>query len=192
MVVVNIVSAGRRTISTIALMIVAIACSTCWAEVAFKDEESQIKAAFLYRFLHYVEWPPPAFEEADSPIVIGVLGADALAEDLARLVAGRSVLGHPVTTRRLKPGDSLAGLQMLFVGRAESARVATLADWSKGLPLLVVSEDDQAFAHGSAINFVVVENKVRFDVALAPAEQARLRISSRLLALARKVRPGLS
>jgi hypothetical protein len=194
MVAVTRSTMGWPLIRAIAIGMLAFAgaCTACFAQGAPQDGENQIKAAFLYRFLHFVEWPPHAFEQPESPLVIGVLGADALAEDLTRLVAGRTVLGRPVVARRIRPAESVAGLQMLFVGRAESARLSTLSGWTKDQSLLIVSESDDAFAHGSAINFVVVENKVRFDVALGAAEQARLKISSRLLALARRVLPGLS
>jgi hypothetical protein len=152
-----------------------------------RADEYRVKAAFLYKFGSYVEWPIGAFERADSPVAIGVIGADALAEELVQIVAGRNVNGRPVSVRRLRAGDSIAGLHVLFIGRADSGRLAEILAEAKGHPLLTVTESDQALDLGSMINFVVVEDKVRFDVALVPASLGSLKISARLLAVARKV-----
>jgi len=149
--------------------------------------EYRVKAAFLYKFGSYVEWPDGAFAREDSPVAIGVIGADALAEELAQIVAGRSVNGRPVSVRRLRAGDPPVGLQVLFIGREHGGRLAEILASVKGRPLLTVTESDQALDLGSVINFVVVDDKVRFDVALVPAELGNLRISARLLAVARKV-----
>ena len=152
--------------------------------------EYQIKAAYLYKFLGFVEWPPQAFTRADAPLVIGVLGANPLADELAQVVATRQASGRPVAVRRLKPGDGMAELHVLFVARGEAARLPGLVATARDHPLLIVTEIDDAMPQGSAINFVVVEDKVRFDVALPAAEKANLRISARLLTVARKVLPS--
>jgi hypothetical protein len=176
----------------LALVLMACACGACRAQAATTADEYQVKAAFLYKFLNFVAWPPEVFERRDTPLVIGVLGADALAQELARVVAQRTVIDRPVTVRKLLQGQPVTGLHVLFVGRDMSAQVAMLSDSAQGQALLIVSESDEAFARGSTINFVVVDNKVRFDVALRPAERARLKISSRLLAVARHVITGSS
>lgn len=149
--------------------------------------EIRVKAAFVYKFGDYVEWPAEAFSSSSSPFVIGVVGADALADELARITVGRTVGGRPVAIRKLQHGEPLSGLQMIFVGRASRDQMAKTLSASKGQPVLTVSESNDALRMGSMINFVLVSDKVRFDVALAPAEAGRLKISSRLLAVARKV-----
>lgn len=154
--------------------------------------EYQIKAAYLYKFLGFIEWPPQAFTRADAPLVIGVLGANPLADELAQVVATRQASGRPVAVRRLRPGDAITELHVLFVARSEAARLPSLAGASRDHALLIVTEADEAMPPGSAINFVVVEDKVRFDVALPAAEKANLRISARLLTVARKVVAGSS
>ena len=155
--------------------------------------EYRIKAAFLFKFLGFIDWPPTAFDRADTPFIIGVLGAGSLGSELEQIASGRQANGHPVRVRLLGRGDSTAGLQVLFVGRAESTRLASLVTATvDGAPTLVVSESDAALAQGSAINFVVVDDKVRFDVALHPINKAGLKISARLLAVARTVLPDPS
>jgi hypothetical protein len=152
--------------------------------------EYRIKAAFLVKFLSFVEWPRPALEQPDAPFVIGVLGARTMADELGQAVAGRQIGGRPVQVRVLGRADAAAGLQVLFVGRGESARVPAIVAAAEGQPLLVVTESDDGLAAGGGINFVVVDDKVRFDIALRPIERAGLKISARLLAVARTVLPN--
>ena len=169
-------------------LVVVLACLALPAfGQANRTAEAQIKAAFLYKFGGFVEWPVKAFERADAPFTIGLLGADGVAAELEQVAPSRSVQGRPIAVRKLKRGEALTGLHMLFVGSSEAARLAEVLGAAKGLPLLVVSESDDALAQGSMINFVAIEGKVRFDVALPPAEQGHLKISARLLAVARKV-----
>jgi len=150
--------------------------------------ERGVKAAFLYKFLDYVEWPAGAFTRPDQPIVVGVLGADELQAELSDAVRGRTVGDRPVEVRRVRPGDPVTGLHVLFVGAPEHARIASITRSAQGRGLLVVSESDDALDLGSTINFVVQEGRVRFEVALPAAERAGIKLSSRLLAVAQNVR----
>ena len=150
-------------------------------------DEYRVKAAFLYKFGSYIEWPSGSFASADSPVTIGVMGAEALAEELTQVVAGRNVNGRPVRVRRLRPGDPIAGLHVLFVGRADGGRLAEILAAARGQALLTVTESEDGLELGSMINFVVVEDKVRFDIAPPPSESSNLKISARLLGVARKV-----
>lgn len=177
-------------VALIARLALAAALSTALS--AFAQGEIQIKAAFLYKFGGFVEWPAGAFARSDSAFAIGVLGAEAVATELEQITAGRTVQGRAVSVRRLKRGEPLAGLHVLFIGRQEAARLAEILAGAEGRATLVVTEFDSALTQGSMINFVAVDDKVRFDVALPPAERGHLRISSRLLSVARKVIQGAS
>ncbi len=171
----------------LSILVAAGIAGPCAAQSDAQTAEYRVKAAFLYKFGGYVEWPQGVFAKPDSPIAIGVIGADALAEELARIVAGRTINGRPVTVRKLRPGEAVASLHVLFVGRSDSSRLADILAAAKGQPLLTVTETDEALELGSMINFVVVDDKVRFDVAPPPAESGNLKISARLLGVARKV-----
>jgi hypothetical protein len=157
------------------------------AQTAAADAEYQVKAAFLYKFLSFVEWPAATFRQAEAPVVIGVLGAEALADELSRVVVSRTVAGRPVSVRRFSAGDPVANLHVLFVGRAHDSRLPSIVGAAAGQALLIVTEADDGLRSGSIINFLVVDDKVRFDVALHRAEHAGLRISARLLSVARRV-----
>ncbi len=171
----------------LSILVAAGIAGPCAAQSDAQTAEYRVKAAFLYKFGGYVEWPQGVFAKPDSPIAIGVIGADALAEELARIVAGRTINGRPVTVRKLRPGEAVARLHVLFVGRSDSSRLADILAAAKGQPLLTVTESEEALELGSMINFVVVEDKVRFDIAPPPFESSNLKISARLLGVARKV-----
>ena len=171
----------------LAAVVSALAVDSSLAQSEVQASEYRVKAAFLYKFGAYIEWPDGSFQRPDSPLVIGVLGADALAEELAQIVAGRNVNGRPVSVRKLRAGGSIEGLHILFVGRGDGGRLAEILASAKGRPLLTVTESEQALELGSMINFVLVDDKVRFDVSLLPADLGSVKISARLLAVARKV-----
>ena len=149
--------------------------------------ENQVKAAFLYKFGSYVEWPTHSFERSDSPFVIGVVEADAFAQVLEQTVAGRSMNGRAVQVLRLRRGEPLRPLHILFIPRHESAMLGESLAATKGLPVLVVTDSERGLIAGSMINFVVENNKVRFDISPEPAEQNQLKISARLMSVARKI-----
>jgi len=152
--------------------------------------EERVKAAYLYRFAEYVEWPEGAFARRDTPVTIGVIGSETLADELAQAVMGRMVNDRPVTVKRLKPGEPLTGVHVLFIGRSESARLNQLAQGAQPRSILTVTESDGALAQGSVINFIVADRRVRFEISLESAEKSKLRLSSRLLAVAQQVRTG--
>jgi len=150
--------------------------------------ESSVKAAFLYKFANYVEWPANAFASPTAPLVIGVAGADAIAADLERITPGRNVAGHAIVVRRVDEGAALRGVNILFVGRNEPA-AAALVRAAREQGILAVTESDRGLDMGSAINFVTAGERVGFEVSLDAAEKSGYRISSRMLAVARRVVP---
>ncbi|MES2126915.1 MAG: YfiR family protein [Pseudomonadota bacterium] len=162
------------------------------AQAQASSVERQVKAAYLYKFAGFVDWPEGSFARPDSPLLIGVAGSDTLAGDLEQMVGGRSVNGHTITIRRVRRGESLAGLHILFVGGSDRALASDLLAAARGQAVLTVTDSEEGFAQGSMINFVVAEDKLRFEVALRQVNTARLRISARMLAAAHRVQPGTS
>jgi len=142
--------------------------------------EHEVKAAFLFRFLSFMDWP----EASTAPLVVGFVGAEAIAAEMERIVPGRSAQGRPVTVRRLKAGESAGGAHVVMVGRAESGRIDTLARQG----IVVVGEAEGALDRGAAINFLIEEGRVRFEVSVPNAERGKVRIHSRMLAVAHNVR----
>lgn len=144
--------------------------------------EVQVKAAYLYKFAGFVDWPGTVFARPDGPLVIGVVGNDALAAQLEQVVAGRSVDGHRLAVRRVQRGESLAGLHVLYGAGPDGTALLASA---RGLPLLTVS--DTAEQAPGMIRFVVAEERLRFEVALGQVAPSGLKISARLLAAALRV-----
>jgi len=153
--------------------------------IAMEALEASVKAAYIYKFLPYVEWPAASFANADSPQVIGVMSADAVHGELEQLVAGRRVNGRALVVRKVTPGDSLEGVHVLYLGR--SARASSVMPMVVGKPVLVITDAPTGLAEGGALNFILVDGRVRFEAAPAAAERSGLRLSSRLLAVAERV-----
>ena len=151
--------------------------------------EYQVKAAFVCKFGNYVDWPVQALGGAGEPLRIGVLASAAVVEEFRRTTAVASVAGRTVEVRRLQRGEAPDGLHVLFVSRSMSAQAGELLAQLQGRPVLTVTELDPGTATGM-INFVVVDDKVRFDIQLPPAAQSGLKISVRLLGVARRVEGG--
>ena len=151
------------------------------------DVERQVKAAYLYKFGSYVEWPERAFSTTDNTIKVGVIGASALADELNQMVAGRTINGRQISVRKLRAGESLSAFNILFIGNSSNDRLAEILATTRGQPILTITESEDGLAQGSIINFVLVDGKVRFEVAPKTAHQGSLNISARLLAVAFKV-----
>ncbi|RZA36153.1 MAG: YfiR family protein [Lysobacteraceae bacterium] len=150
----------------------------------------RVQAAYLHRFLNYVEWPLAVLAQADTPYVIGVAGDDTVADELARIAAGRSVNNRGVIVKRVLPGDTVNNLHMLFIGGAEHTRLAQWLRMTKGRPVLTVSATEGGLDQGSIINFQTIDGRVRFEVSVDAAEQGGLRLNSRLFSVATNVVKG--
>jgi hypothetical protein len=173
----------------------AVACAAATLLVPLRARaqepslERQVKAAFLYKFAGYVEWPANAFPAHDSPVTIGVYGDEALARDLTELVKGRTSGGRPVAIVRLKAVDPLPDVRVLFVARSQTEDLSEIAEAARGKPVLIVAEDEFAIGNGAMINFVLSNGRVRFEVDLLAVSHGSIALSSRLLAVAQQVLP---
>ena len=154
------------------------------------DLESRIKAAFIYKFADYVDWPIAALREPNSVIVIGVMNADTVATELGQLSAAHPLGSHTVQIRRLNPGDSVAGIHILFLGQALGERLPQVLQACRAQPVLTVTESEGALALGSVINFVTVDEHIRFNISLDSAQRNGLKLSSRLLGVALHISGG--
>lgn len=150
--------------------------------------EYLIKAAYLYNFAMFVEWPNAAFARADSPIVIGVLGSDPFGQALDQTVRDKTVNNRHIRIDRVQSTQDLSRCHILFVSPSETARLNDVAYRLDGTSVLIVGDTAGLAKRGAIITFVVEDNKVRLEVNVEAAKRARLSISSKLLNLARIVR----
>ncbi len=146
--------------------------------------EEAVKAAFLFRFGDYVEWPPEASANGTS---IAILRAPAVAAELRRLLAARTGPNEPVRVREITRLDELDDERIVFVGRGQEVAIERLAKRYPERAFLLVTDSPGALARGAIINFVLSEQRVRFEVSLPAAESAQLKLSSRLLSVAHRV-----
>ncbi|HEU4372014.1 MAG TPA: YfiR family protein, partial [Telluria sp.] len=138
-----------------------------------------VKAAFLVKFLGYVDYPDGVAPGAGEPLVIGVLGADDVADELGRITARRSMNGRPVAVRKLHAGDTLGKVHLLFIGDDDVADIDKALAAVRQMPVLTVTEMGRNVRQDSVINFRVVDDHVRFEVSLDAAEKNNLKLSSR-------------
>lgn len=173
----------KRTMALGALAL-AVAWLAAPGVARSQAEESQILAAFLYNFAKFVEWPDAALSEGES-IRIGVLGGEGFASTLEKVVAGKQVRGRGIDVQRLSSPTPKVHVLYVPAGQAglrDGARSAVA-----GAPVLTVADAPDFASEGGMVAFVREGNKVRFEINQAAASGAKLRISSRLLGLARKV-----
>src|SRR5882724_8533961 len=172
------------------LLGVALAASFSLAGTATTTQESleyAVKGAFLFKFGSFVEWPSSAFPNPDTPFVIGILGKDPFGASLDQIVQGRTVQGRVVVIQRLQRVEQAKDVHILFVARTEMERAEQIAASLRGNSVLTVSDVEQSL-QAWMINLVTVDNKVRFEIDEDLAQRAGLKLSSKLLSLAKAVR----
>lgn len=179
----------------IGVLLISLAATAPPAHAQDTDSsEYLIKAGFIYNFASLVQWPSTSFSQADSPIVIAVLGEDHFGATLDRVLEGKKIDGHPFAIKRFKSvpelAKSVASLrecQILYVSSSAMLHPSEAIQVVRGLPILTIGEIPGFASSGGIINFVVENNRIRFEVNVQAAKNADLNISSRLLALARIV-----
>ncbi|HYX24364.1 MAG TPA: YfiR family protein [Thermoanaerobaculia bacterium] len=155
------------------------------AEVA--ASEYAVKAAFLYNFTKFVDWPPRVFTDERSPLKICVLGADPFGKAL-RSFMDEEVGGRRLQLLRVDTLNNPAACHVLFVSRSERDRLPQILAAVRGAPVLTVADTPEFLDDGGMVNFVLEGGKVRFEIDPEAAERSGIRISSKLLALARHVK----
>jgi len=177
------VGSAPRAFVWIGLAAILLAPGPSWA-----ISEYQVKAAFLLNFGKYVEWPASAL--APDALAICVLGTDPFGAALDQTLAGRRIGGRRLQARRVTDVSQARGCNILFVGRAKPARLDAVFSGLEGQPILLVGEQERFARKGGIINFIEVDQKIRFEINEAAARRARLKISSQLLKLATIVEDG--
>lgn len=155
--------------------------------VVFAEEllEYQVKAAYILNFTKFIDWQPEAFSQPDSPIEICILGGNPFRKALDQTVAGETVHGRKVTVRQINEVPASKSCQALFIGKTEKDVVKILTSLPPGI--LTIGETQTFIKDGGVIAFVIENRHVRFLIRQAVAESAGLKISSRLLNVAKAV-----
>lgn len=149
--------------------------------------ESQVKAAYLFNFLKFVEWPADAPADPQANWVIGIVGNSLVGGELERLAVGKSVEGRGLLVKKLRATDDLRGCNILFVSASEEKHLLPILNALQGTAVLTVADFDNFIGRGGMIQFVTEGPRVRMDIDVGATSRARLKVSSKLLALAQAV-----
>jgi hypothetical protein len=149
--------------------------------------EYEVKAAFLFHFAQFVEWPQQTFKNDGEPLVYCTVGDDPFHGGLEAALKGKTIGAHPLQVRHAKRAEDASGCQVIFLGENEKKLLPELLATFERNPVLVVGESEHFAQSGGTIGFCLEENKIRFEVNLDAAGKAKLKISSKLLALAKSV-----
>jgi hypothetical protein len=171
--------------SILLYLVIGLGVATRSSQAADESLEYQVKAAFLLNFVKFVGWPASAFPQPDSPISICILGADPFGKVLDQLIEGESVNDRKLAIERVKATPIPKDCQVLFLSRVEREMYRTLPGLGPGI--LTVGEGDGFIREGGMISFVIENRRVRFDINRTTAENAGLKLSSKLLSVARSV-----
>lgn len=149
--------------------------------------EYAVKAAYLYNFAKFVEWPAGAFSSPAAPIRLCAMSDAQFAEDLKQIVACKTIAGHPIEVAAIQNPDQARSCHILFIGSLQDKNTKHILNGIRGLSVLTVGESDGFTQEGGMINFVLRDDRVMFEVNRKAAMEAHLTISSRLLSVARTV-----
>jgi hypothetical protein len=147
-------------------------------------DEYKVKAAFLYNFPKFVEWPSQSFKGPSDPIVIGVLGRNPFHDALADALAAKTINGRPFQVREISDASQAAGCQMLFVAASERKHITELLKENAITGVLTIGETANFAQEGGVVNFKIEDGTVRLQINLQAARRQQLHISAKLLSLA--------
>ena len=175
---------SRTLAAGAAIVASAFVCSLSAQDV--RSIEDEVKAAYLYNFTKFVSWPPSAFSGTTDPLTLCVASEPAVVKAVEAIVAGEHIEGRPLRVLSQFPEGPLP-CHVLFIGRGAGERASRLMSAAGTAPILTVGDSTEFLKQGGMIAFVVERRRVRFDISRQPAERVGLRLSSKLLRVARNV-----
>jgi hypothetical protein len=149
--------------------------------------EYQVEAAYLFNFLRFIEWPGDPDGDRSGKWAVGFVGDTPVGDELTRLVEGKSVMGRELEVKRLHATDNLRVCNILFVSASERKRLPSILAVLRGSNVLTVGDMDSFIDSGGMIQFVVEDARVKIAIDVAATSRAHLKVSSKLLSLARVV-----
>jgi hypothetical protein len=147
--------------------------------------EYQVKAAFLFNFAKFIQWPEQAFSDSKSPFSFGVLGDDPFDGDLVRATREKILNGRPLVVKACRTLEEARNCHVLFISNSEKSRLKSIFQGLDGTHVLTVGDSANFVESGGMINFFRDGNKIRFEIKDETAKKAGLKIDSKLLGLAK-------
>lgn len=178
----------RRALGAWLALALAVLALAGVADAAIAPRESDVKAAFLFNFASFIDWPGQAYASPEAPFVIGIIGDDPFGSILDEIVAGETIKGHPLAIRRLTSRQvaEAAACHILFVSQSEARRLRPILQAVRGKPVLTVSDAPGFIEAGGALAFTT-DTSVKLSINPLAARTASLTVSSKLLRLAQVV-----
>jgi hypothetical protein len=170
-------------------LVLLCACSVLPA-FAQSATEDQLKAAYLFNFAKFIQWPAEVFATTSAPMNFCVLGRSPVVDELDSSIGGKSVDGHTIMVKHLHGPDEIKDCHLIFLAASAGKQQQKLIEAAKRTPVLLVAETPGFARSGGTINFITESGRLLFEVNIVAAENAHLKISSKLLALARIVSPA--
>jgi hypothetical protein len=179
----------RREVAMMSVAVICIATGELPAAPQRTSSEYQVKAAFLFHFAQFVDWPADAFKDGESPLIYCTIGEDPFRGALDQSLSGKTVGARPLRVEHLnlKQPEEAQSCQVLFIGTGEKSQKEAVETAVQGHAVLTVGDGEHFARDGGMIGFCLEDNRVRFEINLDAAEKANLRISAKLLALAKAV-----
>jgi hypothetical protein len=172
---------------SLAVWLMAVSVSPPMKAESNGASEYEVKAAFLFHFAQFVEWPAQAFRDANMSLTYCTIGEDPFRGALDEAVKGKQVGNRDLRVQHLKEREPIEGCQVLFIAAAQRGRQPEELALANGHPILTVGETEHFVQQGGIIGFCLEEKKVRFEINLEAAGRSQLKISARLLSLAKNV-----
>jgi YfiR/HmsC-like len=177
----------RRTGIILAVLVCAHIVAAPIARAQDALSEYQVKAAYLFNFLKFVEWPDDSFADSLAPIVIGVVGEDPFGSALPQVTIGKTVQGRDLVIHKYHSGEDLRGAHILFISPSEKKRLPMILSSLRGSSVLTVADTEGFLDAGGMIQFLNENDRVRFAISVEATSRAKLKMSSKLLSLAKVV-----
>jgi len=174
----------------ISILVCFLALAVTAEAQSARAPEYEVKAAFLYNFARFVEWPSQAFPSPSAPFRICVLGRDPFGDAVSNIVKGKTISGRSIHNMQVQSPAEARSCHVLFLSQSDPETLKQGLERLRDLPILTVGESAGFLPLGGMINFVLEQDRVRFEVNLAAAERHHLKLSSKLLAVARVVNVG--
>jgi hypothetical protein len=149
--------------------------------------EYQVKAAYLFNFIKFVEWPDASPADTQAKWTIGVVGNSPVGDELSKLVEGKNILGKELQVKTFQATDNLRACNVLFISESEKKHLPTILAGLRGSSVMTVADMEHFIDAGGMVQFVVEDARVRISIDVGATGRARLKVSSKLLALARTV-----
>lgn len=151
--------------------------------------EYEVKAALLFKFVSFVEWPSESFPEVDTPIRIGILGEDPFGEILDRTIKGKTIRNRTVEAKRATSLEELTSCHIVFIAQSDTSNTAAITATLHKHHILTVGDSPGFAIKGGVINLIEQDGKIGFEINAKSAQQAHIHISSQLMSLANVVEP---